>query len=109
MPLLQMYKNMKVIGDLVPHALDTKVKYSVYYPEDFPWSINYFGYIKKRDGSHRRMIMKYFGAAAVDEIVVDFEKITIHDLTKTISYLKNNFEWFYNEVLNASKELNPEK
>jgi hypothetical protein len=109
MPLLQMYKNMKVIRDLVPHALDKKIKYSVYYPEDFPWSINYFGYIKKRDGSHRRMIMKYFGAATVDEIVVDFEKITLNDLAGTIPYLKNNFEWFYNEVLTASKELNHEK
>lgn len=108
MPLLQMYKNMKVIKDLVPHALDKKIKYSVYYPEDFPWSINYFGYIKKRDGSHRRMIMNYFGATAIDEIVVDFEKITLNDLIETIPYLKNNFEWFYNEVLNASKELNPE-
>jgi SAM-dependent methyltransferase len=109
MPLLQMYKNMKVIRDLVPHALDKKVKYSVYYPEDFPWSINYFGYVKKRDGSHRRMIMKYFGAASVDEIVVDFEKVTLNNLTGTIPYLKKNFEWFYNEVLTASKDLTSKK
>ncbi len=52
--------------------------------------------------------MKYFGATAIDEIVVAFEKITLSELTETIPYLKNNFEWFYNEVLNASKELNPE-
>lgn len=106
MPLLQMYKNMKVIRDLVPRALDKKIKYSIYHPEDFPWSINYFGYIKKRDGSHRRMIMKYFGATTVDEIVVDFEKISVNDLSETIPYLRNNFEWFYNEVLTAKRELN---
>lgn len=108
MPLLQMYKNMKAIRDLVPHALDKKIKYSVYHPEDFPWSINYFGYIKKRDGSHRRMIMKYFGATTVDEIVVDFEKITAEDLSGTIPYLRNNFKWFYNEVLTAKREMNSE-
>jgi SAM-dependent methyltransferase len=108
MPLLQMYKNMKVIRDLVPRALDKKIKYSVYHPEDFPWSINYFGYIKKRDGSHRRMIMKYFGATLIDEIVVDFEKIAVDDLSGTIPYLINNFEWFYNEVLTAKRELNSE-
>ena len=109
MPLLQMYKNMKGIRDLVPHVLDKTVKYSVYYPEDFPWSINYFGYVKKRDGSHRRMIMKYFGATTVDEIVVDFEKITLDELEGTIPFLKKNFEWFYNEVLTASKDLTPKK
>jgi hypothetical protein len=104
-PLLRMYKNMKTIKDLVPNALNKTIKYAIYHPDDFPWSINYFGYIKKRDGSHRRMIMKYFGATAVDEIVVDFDKITIYDLDDSLPYLKNNFEWYYNEVKNTSKEL----
>jgi hypothetical protein len=103
LPLLQMFENMKVIRDLVPRSLGKKVKYNTFYPDDFPWSINYFGYVKKRDGSHRRMIMKYFGAECIDEIVVDFEKITQVDLEGSIPYLKDNFEWFYNEVLEASK------
>lgn len=105
-PLLRMYKNMKTIKDLVPNALNKKITYTIYHPEDFPWSINYFGYIKKRDGSHRRMIMRYFGASAVDEIVVDFDKITLNDLKETIPYIKDNFEWFYNKTLNASKDEN---
>ena len=105
MPLLQMYKNMHIIRDLVPNAREKRIKYNVYHPEDFPWSINYFGYVKRRDGSHRRMIMKYFGVKTVDEIVVDFEKITQDDLQESIPYVKDNFEWFYNEVLEASKEL----
>ena len=100
-----MYKNMSIIRDLVPNALNNKIKYSVYHPNDFPWSINYFGHIKRRDGSHRRMIMKYFGAETVDEIVVDFDKITKDDLNGSIPYLKDNFEWFYNEVLKVSEEL----
>lgn len=104
-PFLQMYKNMSIIRDLVPNALNNKIKYSVYHPNDFPWSINYFGHIKRRDGSHRRMIMKYFGAETVDEIVVDFDKITKDDLNGSIPYLKDNFEWFYNEVLKVSEEL----
>ena len=103
-PLLQMYKNMRIIRNLVPHSRNKKVKFSIYHPEDFPWSINYFGYIKKRDGSHRRMIMRYFGAKTVDEIVVDFDKITVDDLNRSIPYLKDNFLWFYNVILNASKE-----
>jgi SAM-dependent methyltransferase len=106
--LLQMYKNMRVIRDLVPKSQEKEVEYSVYYPDDFPWSIDYFGYIKKRDGSHRRMIMRYFGTEAIDEIVVDFDKITVDDLDESMSYLKGNFEWFHNEVLNARKELTPE-
>ena len=51
------------------------------------------------------MIMKYFGAETVDEIVVDFDKITKDDLNGSIPYLKDNFEWFYNEVLKVSEEL----
>ena len=104
-PLLRIYNNMKKIKGLVPKSLDKIVKYSVYHPDDFPWSINYFGYIKKRDGSHRRMILKYFGATAVDEIVVDFDKITLDDLNNSMPYLKDNFEWFFKEVKNASNEL----
>ena len=108
LPILQMFKNMKVIKNLVPNSLEPNVKYYVFHPEDFPWSINYFGYIKRRDGSHRRMIMKYFGAENVDEIVVDFDKITSVDLEEAIPYLRDNFEWFYNHVLNSSREITPE-
>jgi len=104
-PFLQIYKNMSTIRDLVPNARDKRIKYNVYHPDDFPWSINYFGYIKRRDGSHRRMIMRYFGAKTVDEIVVDFDKIIKDDLQESIPYIKDNFEWFFNEVLKASKEL----
>ena len=102
--LLQMYKNMRIIRNLVPEARNKKIQYSVYHPDDFPWSINYFGYLKKRDGSHRRMIMKSFGETTVDEIVVDFDKICVDDILGSIPYLKDNFEWFYNQVLNASQE-----
>ena len=103
--ILQMFNNMKIIRNLVPKSLDGKIEYDIFHPEDFPWSINYFGCIKRRDGSHRRMVMKYFGAETVDEIVVDFESITLDDLDGCLPYLKNNFEWFYSEVMKASKEL----
>ena len=103
--LLRMYKNMKKIQGLVPNALNKKINYTVYHPTDFPWSINYFGYLKKRDGSHRRMIMNYLGATTVDEIVVDFDKITLDDLDDSEPYLKENFEWFFNEVKKTSEEL----
>jgi hypothetical protein len=96
---------MKKIQGLVPNALNKKINYTVYHPTDFPWSINYFGYIKKRDGSHRRMVMTYLGATTVDEIVVDFDQITLDDLDDSKPYLKDNFEWFFNEVKKASKEL----
>jgi len=49
--------------------------------------------------------MKYFGSEAIDEIVVDFDKITMDDLDESMPYLKNNFEWFYNEVLRNRKNL----
>ena len=102
MPFLQMYNNMKKIRNLVPQALSKSIQYSEWHPDDFPWSINYFGYLKKRDGSHRRMIMKYFGATTIDEIVVDFETINKNDLPTSILYLRNYFDLFYNEVKTAS-------
>lgn len=95
---LRMYENMKKIGNLVPNSRSEKIRYDIYHPEDFPWAINYFGYIKNRDGSHRRMIMHYFGSETIDSIVVDFEKITREDLKEMPSFLYDNFEWFYNEV-----------
>lgn len=93
---------MKKIRNLVPQALSKSIQYSEWHPDDFPWSINYFGYLKKRDGSHRRMIMKYFGATTIDEIVVDFETINKNDLPSAILYLRNYFDLFYNEVKTAS-------
>jgi len=102
MPFLQMFKNMKKIRNLVPEALSKSIQYSEWHPEDFPWSLNYFGYLKKRDGSHRRMIMKYFGATTIDEIVVDFETINENDIPSSIPYLKNHFDLFRNEVKTAS-------
>lgn len=96
--LLQMYENMKTIKNLVPRSKDKMIRYDIWRPEDFPWAINYFGYIKKRDGSHRRMIMSYFGSKTIDTVVVDFEKLSKKDLENSITYLRNNFEWFYNEV-----------
>ena len=93
-----MYENMKTIKNLVPRSKDKMIRYDIWRPEDFPWAINYFGYIKKRDGSHRRMIMSYFGSKTIDTVVVDFEKLSKKDLENSITYLRNNFEWFYNEV-----------
>ena len=95
---LQMYENMKTIKNLVPMSKNKMIIYDTWRPEDFPLAINYFGYLKKRDGSHRRMIMSYFGFKTIDTMVVDFEKLSKKDLENSIPYLRDNFEWFYNEV-----------
>ena len=98
MCFLQMYENMKTIKNLVPRSKDKRIRYDTWHPEDFPWVINYFGYLKKRDGAHRRMVMSYFGSKTCDTVIVDFEKLSEKDLENSIPYLRDNFEWFYNEV-----------
>lgn len=101
--ILQMYENMKTIKNLVPNAKNKVIRYSIWHPEDFPWAIDYFGYIKRRDGAHRRAIMAYFGSKTIDTVVVNFKKLTKDDLKDSIPYLKDNFEWFYNEVKEKHK------
>ena len=96
--LLNTYENMKIANGLVPSAKNPKGNNQEWFYYDFPWAIDYFGYIKKRDGSHRRMIAKYLGLREIDTIVVDFASLTKEDLKDSLFYLRDNFEWFYTTV-----------
>lgn len=104
--LLNMYENMKIANGLVASAKNPKGNNKEWYYYDFPWAIDYFGYIKKRDGSHRRMIAKYLGLKEIDTIVVDFASLTKEDLKDSLPYLGDNFEWFYTTVKKEREKIN---
>jgi len=64
-------------------------------PYDLPRAINYLGYIKHRDGSHRRSIANYLNLIPYPSIVVNFEDIQKSHIIKS---LKPRFDWFVNKV-----------
>lgn len=65
-------------------------------PYDLPWAINYFDYIKHRDGSHRRSIANYLNLVPYPSLVVNFEDIKEQHI---IPPLKSRFDWFVNKVI----------
>jgi len=66
-----------------------------YYPSDFPQVIDYWGYQKDLDGTHRRMILHYLGIAEAPTLVVRAADLSPSDLPK--GYLRDNWQWFANE------------
>lgn len=42
---------------------------------DLPWAIDYFGYVKERDGAHRRATMWYLRQLSIPTLVLDFSQI----------------------------------
>jgi len=82
-----MVSNAKKLGSLETVKLT---------PRDLPWAINYFDYIKHRDGSHRRSIANYLNLVPYPSIVVNFEDIKEHHIPAP---LKSRFDWFVNKVV----------
>ena len=90
---LIMYEDMKRARKLVgashkPNALPELS------PVDVPWAIDYMGYIKRRDGAHRRAIANYLGWKTIPTLVFEFDRVTEHHLKDAHPYIRNNFEWF---------------
>jgi len=97
---LQMFDNMKCENGIVPSSKSSTYRNSTWSPSDFPWAIQYFDYIKKRDGSHRRAVMKYLGFSTIPTIVVCFEDITQEYVDEYAPYLSENFHLFREHVIN---------
>lgn len=72
---LDMFDNMKAAGGLVSASKGADAGSAPWRPTDLPWAIDYFGIVKKRDGSHRRAVYRYLGLDRIPTIVVDFAAI----------------------------------
>jgi len=91
---LNVYENMKRFGTLVGTARVIQETPSPLEPVDLPWAIDYCGYIKLRDGAHRRAAAHYLGWGTIPTLVFDFDRITAGILANRHPYLRDNFDWF---------------
>lgn len=91
---LNVYENMKRFGTLVGTAHVVQETPSPLKPGDLPWAIDYCGYIKLRDGAHRRAAAHYLGWGTIPNLVFEFNRITVGDMVNRHPYLRDNFDWF---------------
>ncbi len=103
-PFLDMFDNMKADGGLVPSSKSSRRGQLTWRPGDFPWAIKYFDYVKKRDGSHRRAVMKYLKHDSVDTIVVDLANVTGEYVATRLPALADRYDWFRSTVEQKFKE-----
>ena len=74
---IQMYENfIKSKGLLVGKSKSINPTRTLHY-YDVPWAINYFKYLKFRDGAHRRAILNLLGYNYVPTLIVHFDKINV--------------------------------
>ena len=91
---LNTYDNMKRFSKLVGRAHVLQESPSPVEPADLPWAIDYCGYIKLRDGAHRRAIAHALGWGTVPTLVFDFGQVAQESLAEAHPYIRDNFEWF---------------
>ena len=91
---LNTYENMKQFGQLVGRAHILHETPPPLEPHDLPWAIDYCGYIKLRDGAHRRAAAHYLGWQTIPTMLFEFHRTTIGDLAEAAPYIRENFEWF---------------
>ncbi|HYW81214.1 MAG TPA: hypothetical protein VE890_16645 [Thermoguttaceae bacterium] len=96
--VLCMYRRMKEARGLVPDSKSEDGD-GVWRYYDFPLAIDYYGYIKKRDGSHRRMVAAYLGLTHIESLVLDVAALTDDDLRLSPSYVRDHFPWFRETIL----------
>jgi len=91
--IFQMYKNMKEFGQLVHNPKSSHPSSNNLYYYDIPLAIDYFGYIKPRNGSHRRMVAHALGWKKLLTIVVDFN--AINNKLNTLTYCPKEIRDIY--------------
>ncbi|MGB0455267.1 MAG: hypothetical protein ACPGJV_16285 [Bacteriovoracaceae bacterium] len=96
-----MFFSLKNAESLVGHAdQEGGDKTLNYY--DIPWAIRYGEVIKRRDGAHRRAIMKYLGHEKIPTLVCDYKEVT--QKAKSFvnnSFILNNIDW-YSQILDQN-------
>ena len=89
-----LYENMKSAGTLVGRGCSATPRRSELRPEDLPWAIDYHGYVKLRDGAHRRAVAYVLGWETISTLVFEFGRVTPSNLKDAHPYIRDNFEWF---------------
>jgi hypothetical protein len=101
-----MYERMRQAGGLVPSSKAADFRPDAPWQSyDFPTAVDYCGYIKKRDGSHRRMIAAYLGLTHLPTLVLDFAALGAVDLAGALPYLREQFAWFRECVWAARQRI----
>lgn len=99
---LTLYSHMKQARGLVPKAKQAvPAEQFRYY--DFPWAIDYFGTLRKRDGAHRRAIANYLGLGTLPHLVVRFTDISSDLLSQCSPYVRRHFPW-YRAILSQANQ-----
>ena len=98
------YENMKRFGMLVGEAHDLRHQPRPLSASDLPWAIDYSGYIKLRDGAHRRAIAYALGWQTVPTLVFDFNQATKANLGDAHPYISDNFSWF-DEIVQGAPNM----
>jgi hypothetical protein len=102
---LNTYENMKRFGKLVGRAHAIQESPAPVGPSDLPWAIDYCGYIKLRDGAHRRAIAHALGWGTVPTLVFEFGQVAQENLGAAHPYIRDNFHWFA-ELVNQIASTN---
>ena len=100
--LLALYDNMKKFGGLVG---DARVVHDAPVPlqaADVPWAIDYPGYLRLREGSHRRAVAISLGWETLPTLVFEFSRVRREELESFHPYLAERFEWFRERVIHGS-------
>ena len=100
---LNTYENMKRFGQLTGRAHTLHETPPPLEPHDLPWAIDYCGYIKLRDGAHRRAAAHYLGWRTIPTLVFEFNSTTIDDLAQAAPYIRENFDWFATLVRDTAR------
>lgn len=103
---LTLYDNMKAAQQLVG-AGRTPGGSAALQARDLPWAIDYLGYVKLRDGAHRRAIASYLGWKAIPTLVFDFRKATARDLAHAPLWLRESFPILQEIVVGAARAWAP--
>ena len=99
---LNTYDNMKRFGTLVGLANRLQEDSPPLTPMDIPWAIDYRGYVKLRDGAHRRAAAHYLGWGNMPTLVFEFDRVTRDGLENAHPYIRDNFDWFKELVQTAA-------
>jgi hypothetical protein len=104
---LNLYENMKQFGTLVGQAWNPQTTLTPLKPADLPWAIDYCGYIKLRDGAHRRAAAHYLNWPGVPTMVFEYDKTSHESLANAHIYIRDNFAWF-DQIIRSCAQLDAE-
>lgn len=100
---LNIYENMKKFGTVVGQAWEIHSNPPPLTPSDLPWAIDYLGYLKLRDGAHRRAAANYLGWESIPTLVFEFDQVNERELELAHPYIRDNFNWFDRLVRGAAR------